>query len=187
MSKFVKQLVTRDITNRLVDVQDAVLVSTTGMDANTTNELRGELQQKNIQLLVIKNSLGRRAAEGSSLAPMFEGAAGQVAICWGSTDFVALVKEVVRLDKDSIKYSKFKASGGVLDGERLDAEKLAAVSKWPSREEQVSILVGQILSPGATLVGALLGPGAALASQIKQKGEEEEGAEVSAEAIAEPS
>ncbi len=40
-------------------------------------------------------------------------------------------------------------------------------------KEQISLLVGQILSPGANLVGALLGPGGKLASQIKQKGEEE--------------
>ncbi len=173
MSKFVKQLVTRDIASRLAGVEDAVLVSTTGMDANTTNELRGELEKKDIQLLVIKNSLGRRATEGGSLSPMFTGAVGQVAVCWGATDFVALAKEVIRLDKEGGKFDKFKAAGGVLDGERLDAERLAAVSKWPSREEQISILVGQILSPGASLAGALLGPGGSLASQIKQKGEEE--------------
>jgi len=174
MSKFVKQLVSRDIAKQLGDVKDAVLVTTTGMDANTTNELRGELQKKDIHLLVVKNSLGRRATEGTSLNPVFEGATGQVALCWGSTDFVALVKEVVKLDKDPGKFGKFKAAGGVLDGERLDAEKLVAVSKWPSREEQISMLVGQILSPGANLVGALLGPGGALASQIKQKSEEGE-------------
>lgn len=175
MSKFVKQLVTRDIAKQLANVQDAVLVTTTGMDANTTNRLRGELERKDIHLLVVKNSLGRRATEGSALAPLFEGASGQVAVCWGASDFVALAKEVIRLDKDTTEFGKFKAAGGVLDGERLDAEKLAAVSKWPSREEQISILVGQILSPGANLVGALLGPGAALASQIKKKGEENEG------------
>jgi len=173
MSKFVKQLVTRDIAKKLQGVQDAVVVSTLGMDANTTNALRGELGKKDIHLLLVKNSLGRRAAEGTNLAPMFEGAAGQVAVCWGSTDFVALVKEVVKLDKDSGRYSKFKAEGGVLDGERLNPEQLKAVSKWPSREEQISILVGQILSPGANLAGALLGPGGKLASQIKKKGEEE--------------
>ena len=44
---------------------------------------------------------------------------------------------------------------------------------WPSRTEQLSILVGQILSPGATLSGQLLGPGGKLASQIKKKSEEE--------------
>ncbi len=174
MSKFVKQLVTRDIAARLGNVQDAVLVTTTGMDANTTNELRGELEKKDIHLLVIKNSLARRAAEGTSLAPAFEGAAGQTALCWGASDFVSLVKEVVKLDRDAGKFTKFKATGGVMDGEHLDAEKLAAVSKWPSREEQISMLVGQILSPGATLSGALLGPGGALASQVKKKGEEGE-------------
>ncbi len=173
MSKFVKQLVTRDIKKRLENVQDAVLVSTVGMDANTTNLLRAELGKKDINLMVVKNSLGRRACEGSSLAAMFEGASGPVGICWGSTDFVALVKEIVALDADAGKFSKFKAEGGVLDGERLDAKQLTAVSKWPSREEQISLLVGQILSPGANLVGALLGPGGKLASQIKQKGEEE--------------
>lgn len=124
MSKFVKQLVTRDIARRLQGVGDAVMVSTTGMDANTTNELRGELEKKDIQMMVVKNSLGRRATEGTGLAAMFEGAAGQVAVCWGSTDFVALVKEVVKLDKDAVKFSKFKAEGGVLDGEKLDAQKI---------------------------------------------------------------
>ena len=48
MSKYVKQLVTRDIQRRLEGVQDAVLVSTVGMDANTTNELRGELGKERI-------------------------------------------------------------------------------------------------------------------------------------------
>jgi large subunit ribosomal protein L10 len=173
MSKFVKQLVTRDIAKKLQGVEDAVMVSTNGMDAITTNELRGALGEKNIHLMMVKNSLGRRACEGTRLAAMFEGASGPVAICWGSTDFVALVKEVVTLDKDAGKFSKFKAEGGVLDGTRLDSEQLKAVSKWPSREEQLSILSGQILSPGANLAGALLGPGGKLASQIKKKGEEE--------------
>ena len=52
---------------------------------------------------------------------------------------------------------------------------MKAVSKWPSRQEQLSILVGQILSPGAKLSGQLLGAGGKLASQIKKKSEGEEG------------
>ena len=173
MSKYVKQLVTRDIQRRLEGINDAVLVCTTGMDANTTNELRGELAEKDITMYVVKNSLARRATEGTSLAPAFEGASGPVAICYGAGDFVSLVKEVVRLDKDEEKYEKFVANGGVMDGETLDADGLKAVSKWPTREEQVSMLVGQILGPGATLNAALLGPGKMLNSQLKQKGEDE--------------
>jgi large subunit ribosomal protein L10 len=174
MSKYVKELVTRDVKRRLEGVEDAVLVSYTGMDANRTNELRTELSEKNISMMVVKNSLARRATEGSSLAPAFEGVTGPVAVCWGSTDFVSLVKELVRLDKDEDKFSEFSANSGVMDGEPLDAEGLKAVSKWPSREEQISILVGQILGPGSQLSGAMLGPGKMLNSQIKQKGEGEE-------------
>jgi large subunit ribosomal protein L10 len=107
------------------------------------------------------------------LAPAFEGASGPVAVCYGASDFVSLVKEVVRLDKDDEKYEAFTASGGVMDGEALDVDGLKAVSKWPTREEQISLLVGQILGPGATLSAAMLGPGKMLNSQIKQKGEEE--------------
>lgn len=178
MSKLVKELVTRDLRNRLDGVADAVLVSTVGMDANTTAELRTELHQKDIRMMVVKNSLARRAAVGTSLSPVFEGATGSLAVCWGSSDFVSLVKEIVKLDKDETKFAKLKAEAGVMDGDRLDAEGLRQVSKWPSREEQISLLVGQILAPGANLSAALLGPGAALASQIKQKseGEEEEAA-----------
>ena len=45
---------------------------------------------------------------------------------------------------------------------------MKAVSKWPSRTEQLSILAGQILSPGANLASQLTSVGGALASQIKQ-------------------
>ena len=61
-----------------------------------------------------------------------------------------------------------------MDGKPLSAEDVKAVSKWPSRTEQLSLLLGQILSPGATLSAQLLGPGRQLASQIKQKGEGDE-------------
>lgn len=168
MSKYVKDLVTRDIASRLEGVEDAVVVSTSGMDCNTTAELRTALAEKNVQMMVVKNSLALRATEGTRLAPAFEGMSGQLAVCWGSTDFVSLVKTIVELDKDKTKFKLFEARGGAMDGEGLDSEGLQAVSKWPSREEQISLLVGQILAPGANLSGALLGPGKLLASQVKK-------------------
>ena len=173
MSKYVKNLVTRDIQKRLEGVEDAVVVSYVGLDANRTNELRGTLQEKGIQMMLVKNSLARRATEGTSLGPMFEEVRGSRAICWGATDFVTLVKEVVALDRDQEKFDKFTAEAGVLDGDRLDSAGLAEVSSWPSREEQISLLVGQILGPGAQLSGAMLGPGRTLAGQVDQKSEEE--------------
>jgi len=171
MSKFVKDLMTRDIQRRLDGVTDCVLGNLIGLDANTTVELRKRLREKDIQVLVVRNSLARRATEGTSLAPAFEGVEGTNAVIWGADDFVSLAKEIEALQKE---YEPFETRGGVMDGERLTPEKVTEISKWPNREEQLSLLVGQILGPGSQLAAQLTGPGSALASQIKQKSEEED-------------
>ncbi len=106
--------------------------------------------------MVVKNSLAARAAAGTPLAPMFEGLTGTAAVCWGGEDMVTLAKEVSRFARDT-KYQPFAPVGGVMDGEKLSPEQVEQVSKWPSRQEQLSLLVGQILGPGARLAAQLLG------------------------------
>jgi ribosomal protein L10 len=174
MSKFVKDIVSQQIAKQLEGVSDALLVNVIGLDANKSVVLRRQLREKNIQLLVVKNSMAKRATEGTPLAAAFDGIEGANAIVWGSDDIVSLAKEVARLDQDREDFESFKATGGVMDGEQLSPERVKEVSKWPSRTEQLSLLVGQILSPGANLNGALLGPGGALASQIEKKSQSED-------------
>jgi len=83
-----------------------------------------------------------------------------------------LAKEVATI-ADGKEFANFVPKGGVMEGTKLTADEVKAVSKWPSRGEQLSLLMGQILGPGATLSAQLLGPARKLASQIKKKGEEE--------------
>lgn len=173
MSKYVKDLVTKDVARRLEGVSDALLVNVVGLGANRTVVLRRELREKDIQLLVIKTSLARRATDGTSLAAAFEGAEGTLAMAWGGEDFISLTKEICKLDKGK-EYPEFEARGGVMDGDCLTADRVREISKWPNRQEQLSLLSGQILSPGANLSSQLIGPGGALASQIEKKSEEEE-------------
>ena len=172
MSKLVKDLITKDLRNRLEGVEDALLVDVIGLKNEKNVALRQRLRQKNIHLLVVKNSLAARATEGTRLAPAFENATGTMAIIWGGEDIISLAKEVIKIAEDK-NFEPFKPKGGVMDGQPLAAEQVKAVSKWPSRLEQLSILSGQILSPGAKLSSQLLGAGAKLASQIKKKSEEE--------------
>ena len=183
MSKYVKNLVSEHLRGRLGNVQDALLVNMVGLDANANSRLRAVLRGKNIHVMVVKNSLAARATEGTPLAPLFAGLENTAAICWGAEDIVSLAKEVAKLAKDK-EYSPFQARGGMMDGECLDAARVEQISKWPNREEQLSILLGQILSPGATLAGQLDSVGGALASQIKQIGEEEDAGDVDKPAAA---
>jgi ribosomal protein L10 len=170
MSKTVKNVLTADIKRRLAGVGDCVVGNMIGLDSEATVNLRRKMRAKNITVLVIKNSLARRATEGTSLGPAFEGLNGTAAVLFGGEDFISLVKEVTALDKDA-KFEAFKARGGVMDGERLTAEKVKEISSWPNRREQLSLLVGQILSPGSKLSSQLIGPAGMLASQIDKAGE----------------
>ncbi|MEA1952502.1 MAG: 50S ribosomal protein L10 [Planctomycetota bacterium] len=170
MSKYVKSLVSDHVRECLDGVNDALLVNVIGMDANASNRLRGALEEKNINLLVVKNSLAARATADTPLGSMFEGLTGTAAVCWGGEDIVSLAKQVAALSQDA-EYAPFEPRGGVMDGDRLDAQQVIEVSKWPNREEQLSILLGQILSPGANLVSQLTSPASALASQVAQKAE----------------
>jgi ribosomal protein L10 len=172
MSKLLKSKIADDYRKRLEGVSDALLVNVIGLDSGNTFNLRKELRTKNIQLLVVKGSLARRATEGTGLATAFEGGEGSLAVVWGGEDFVSLAKEVVEIQKKP-EFERCQARGGVMDGERLTAEKVKEISKWPNRVGQISILLGQILSPGSQLLSQLGSPGGALASQIEKKSKEE--------------
>ena len=176
MSKLVKDLITDDLKGRLHNVNDLFVVNLVGLDAIKTQLLRKRLREKNIHLMMVKNSLARRATEGTALAPAFEGATGMLTIAYGATDVVALAKEITKLADDKTM-QPFSATGGVMDGAKLSASEVKEVSKWPTREEQLSLLIGQILSPGAMLASQLNSVGGAIVSQIKEKAKEPEGAE----------
>jgi large subunit ribosomal protein L10 len=184
MSKFVKDMITKDLRNRLEGVDDALLVDVIGLKNDKSVALRQRLRKKNIHLLVIKNSLAARATQGTRLEKAFENSTGQMALIWGGEDIISLAKEVVSIAEDK-SFEKFLAKGGVMDGQTLGADQVKAVSKWPSRKEQLSILSGQILSVGATLSGQLLSCGSKLASQIKKKSEEEGGEKAAGDTAAE--
>jgi ribosomal protein L10 len=181
MSRLVKQFVSDHLKRELDGVEELILVNVVGLSATRTTALRRKLRDKSIHLRVVKNSLARRATDGTPLAGAFADPQGPLAIVWGAADMVTLAKEIVRLagDKD---FEVFKPRGGVMGGAALKAGDVEQISKWPSREEQLSILVGQILSPGAKLASQLTSAGAALASQIKQKAEGDEAAIPAAEA-----
>ena len=179
MSKLVKNMLVDDLKTRLQGVGDVVVVSLGKLDAIKTQALRQALRKKKIHLQLIKNSLARRAALDTPLAPAFEKTEGMLAIAWGGEDVVDLAKELDRLAgvKD---FEGFEFKGGALDGARLDAGDIKSVAKWPSRAEQLSILSGQISSLGAMLSGQICSAGGVLAGQISSRVDDLEKAEPAA-------
>lgn len=174
MSKYVKNLITDELKGRLDGVSDAIIANVIGMNSAKTFEIRKLFREKGVTMLVVKRSLAERATVDSTLNRLFEDKQGSVAVIWGCEDFVSLCKEITAVVRSN-QFAKFELKGGVMDGETLSAEQVLAISKWPNRQEQISLLVGQILAPGANLSAQLLGSGAKLAGQIKKLVENKEG------------
>src|SRR5688572_27679209 len=121
MSKYLKDLITNDLKNRLDGVSDLLLLDVAKLEANANGSLRRKFREKKINLLVVKNSLARRATEGTALAPAFEGVEGSAAVVWGSEDIVSLAKEVTRLLGEK-EFANLAPKGGVMGGSRLSAD-----------------------------------------------------------------
>ena len=171
MSKLIKNMMVDDLKGRLQGVGEVIVVSLGRLDAQKTTQLRQALRKKRISLQLVKNSLARRAMLGTPLEPALEQAEGMLAIAWGAEDVVDLAKELDRLTgvKD---FEGFECRGGALDGARLGADDIKKVAKWPTRQEQLSILSGQISSLAGTLAGQIVSAGGTLAGQISQRADD---------------
>ncbi|MCH7750821.1 MAG: bifunctional ornithine acetyltransferase/N-acetylglutamate synthase [Planctomycetes bacterium] len=127
MSQYLKELITDELKSRFDGVSDALLVDVIGMEVNSNVELRKTLREKNIKLMVVKNSLARRATEGSALAPAFEGAGGTIAVVWGGEDVVSLAKEVARDGEGATKLLEVTVEGATsVEDARLAARTVAS-------------------------------------------------------------
>ena len=120
-------------------------------------------------MLVVKNSLAARAMPGTRLAAMFDGVAGTGGRLLGQRGHRQPCQGNHAAHRRR-QLHRFEARGGVMDGEQLTADEVVAVSKWPSRTEQLSMLCGPDPSPGASWRASLTSVGGALASQIEERG-----------------
>lgn len=170
MSRAVKDLVINDVRKRMGAVKDVVFVDTSKMDAFSQNTLRLKLREKSIRVVGVKNTLARRVLGENGVAGVDAYLAGPTSIIFGSTDIVALSKEVFQQAKAS--KDTLVVKGGAIEGSGLNAKTLEDVSKGPSREELIGKIASLMLGPGAQLAAALLGPGGTLAGQVKSKSEE---------------
>jgi large subunit ribosomal protein L10 len=184
MSKRVKNLIEKDYQQRMGHAEAVAVINPRGIDALKTNQLRRMLAEKGVRMTVVKNTLARRAGGEMPIAGFEELLDGPSAVVYGSPVEGAeptAISSVCRALVDQKKDKAFEAlefRGVFFDGEVYHGEEgVTKVSKFPTREEAISDLVGCILAPGANLAGALAGPGGAIAGILKAIEEKDETAE----------
>src|SRR3989304_924751 len=165
MSKHIKEMVIDDIRRRIGDSRDMLVINASRLDAVSTNKFRLALRKKQIQALSVKNALAKKALSAVGVRALDAFLEGPTTLVWGGEDIVALSKEIARWAK---QLDKLEIKGGTVEGTSLTAAQVDQLSKTPSREELLSLISGQILSPGARLSAALLGAGGKLGGQSRK-------------------
>jgi large subunit ribosomal protein L10 len=130
----------------------AVVTEYRGMTVAQISALRRQLRSLDADYKVFKNTLVRRAIEGTAVAPLDEFLEGPTAIAFINGDVSAVAKAL----RDFAKATPtLVVKGGVLDGNVLSRGDLNALADLPSRDVLLARFAGLLASPMSTLAGLL--------------------------------
>ncbi len=168
MLKSEKEDVIKDLNSKFSRAKTAIAVEFNKVDVETVTKLRKKFREGGIEYKVLKNTLAKRAAKGTSLEALSDEFHGPVALCLGYADVVAPAKILTDFIKD---LETIKVRGAVLDGKKIDAKGVKALAKLPGLPELRATLLGMINQPAGNLVRTLAAPGAQLARILKAREE----------------
>src|SRR5207249_5343989 len=136
-----------------------------GMTVAQDSELRQKIRGTNSKYHVVKNTLVRKAAEGTAAEGVTKSFDGSTAIAYNASDPVSLAKALTAYAKTNPLFV-FKA--GIVEGRVVNIGDIANIAAMPSKEELIAKLLFLINSPAQRLVVAMNGVARNLAVVLGQ-------------------
>lgn len=143
-AKQAKQVIIDEIKAKLDGAQSAVVIDYMGTTVAQADAMRKKLREANVDYTVYKNTLIKRAIEGTEFAPLADVLDGPSAIAISKEDATAparVLKEVI----DEFKKMEFKA--GVVEGTFFDQNGIKEIASIPNRDVLIAKFMGSIQSP----------------------------------------
>lgn len=139
-----KQPIVAAIAEDIKDAQSIVLVDYRGLTVAQDTELRKQLREAGVVYKVCKNTMMRRAFEGTEFAGLDEYLEGPSAIAISKDDATAPARIICKFAKEA---DKLELKAGVIEGTLYDVAALTELAEIPSREVLLSRLLGSMQSP----------------------------------------
>lgn len=168
MQKSEKTQLVAELSEKFAKTTSAVLATFSKLDVETATKLRKKLRDGGVEYRVLKNTLARRAAKGTTVEAISDDFVGPVALAMSYGDVVAPAKILSEFVKD---LATIKIVGGVVEGKKVDPKGVEALAKMPGLPELRAQILGMLNQPAGKLVRTIAEPGAALARVIQAKAE----------------
>tara|TARA_B100000686_G_scaffold355339_1_gene472975 strand:- start:68169 stop:68864 length:696 start_codon:yes stop_codon:yes gene_type:complete len=178
-----KAQLVESLTKRIADSTIAVSTDYSGMSVTETNELRKMLRAKDVEYVIVKNTLAYIAADSADKSLLKEIISGPTGLVLGYGEVVDAVKILTTFIKDSD--SELAIRGALMGDRSLDIKEIEQLSQLPGKTELLTKLVGQLNGGIQGLVYVLNSPINGLANVIQRHVEATAAAPVEEEAATE--
>jgi large subunit ribosomal protein L10 len=143
-----KQAMVSEVSAKLVGAQSVIVAEYRGLDVEKVTQLRSKARKSGVFLRVLKNTLARRAVQGTPFEKLSEQMVGP--LMYGiSQDPVAGAKVLSEFAKDN---ELFVIKAGAMPGSMMSAKDIKALAQLPGREQLLATLLGTMQAPVTKLV-----------------------------------
>ncbi len=163
-----KEIVVKELAAIFSDSGSVLVAHYSGLTVSDMSHLRNEMRAVNAGVRVAKNRLAKIALEGKPNSGLVDLLQGQTVLLY-SEDPLSAAKVAVKFSEGN---EKLCILGGSLGEEMLDVEGIKSLSKMPSKDELIGIIIGCIGAPAANLSQYISAPGSSLTSIISSIEEE---------------
>src|SRR3984893_12288662 len=158
------------LTEQFKNARAAMLVGFKGMTVSKDQELRNQLREAGGSYAVVKNTLARKASEGTALEPARDQFKGVTAVALSTGDPVGLSKAIAKFSKANPEIFSFKV--GIVEGKVVALKDVEAIASLPSKEELISKILFLINCQAQRLVTVISAVPRNLVIVVKQIGDQ---------------
>lgn len=146
-----KQAMVSEVAAKLAGAQAVIVAEYRGLNVERVTQLRAKARKSGLYLRVLKNTLARRAVQGTPFEKLTDQMSGP--LMYGiADDPVAGAKVLSEFARD---YEQFVIRGGAMQNAVMSAKDIKALALLPSRNELLAQLLGTMQAPMAKLVRTL--------------------------------
>lgn len=147
-----KKAIVAEVAEVAAVAHSAIAAEYSGLSVGQMTELRAKARESSVYLRVVKNTLARRALQGTDFECMNEALAGQLVLAFSQEDPGAAARVIKDFAKENEKLEVRLVSIG---GKLLAAGEIERLASMPTKEQAISLLMALMNAPVEKLARTL--------------------------------